>query len=42
MNFFNSQRIAAMRTGEYICPECGSQLVFEDEWENSFSMPILW
>ena len=39
MNFFNQQRIAAMLTGEYICPECGSQLIFEDEWETVLVCP---
>ena len=41
MNFFNPQRIAAMLTGEYICPECGSRLIFEDEWGNGFGMSAL-
>ena len=28
-----------MLTGEYICPECGGRLIFEDKWETVLVCP---
>ncbi len=34
MSFFNEALIKAMATREYICPECGELMIFEDEYES--------
>lgn len=31
MGFFNDKLREALFTGEYICPECGGRMYFEDE-----------
>lgn len=28
---FNEEMIIALKTGIYICPECGEEMVFEDD-----------
>lgn len=33
MSFFNEKLSFGLRTGIYICPDCGSELEFEDEEE---------
>jgi transcription initiation factor IIE alpha subunit len=35
MEFFNKKQLEAMKTGVYICENCGSQMEFEDQWEDS-------
>lgn len=30
-SFFNEDLVAGLMTGNYICPECGELMVFEDE-----------
>lgn len=35
MGFFNKKRAKAMLTREYVCPECGSCMEFENEMEDT-------
>lgn len=37
--WFNEKRIEAMHTGEYICPECGQLMEFEDPGETILVCP---
>lgn len=39
MNFFNEKQLNAMKTGVYICENCGSQMEFEDKWEDTLVCP---
>ena len=39
MEFFNKKQLDAMKTGVYICENCGSQMEFEDQWEDSLVCP---
>ena len=39
MDFFNQKQLDAMKTGVYICENCGSQMEFEDQWEDSLVCP---
>ena len=33
--FFSDAYLKAMKTGKYICPECGHKMRWEDEWEDT-------
>jgi DNA-directed RNA polymerase subunit RPC12/RpoP len=35
MSIFNKKLIKAMLSREYVCPECGKTMIFEDEWEDT-------
>lgn len=35
MSIFNKKQIKAMESGIYTCSECGKQMEFEDEWEDT-------
>lgn len=35
MSIFNEKQRKAMISGQYICPECGGLMEFEDEWEDT-------
>ena len=39
MSIFNEKQIKAMKSGRYICSECGSVMEFEDEWEDTLVCP---
>lgn len=39
MSFFNKSRIAAMLTQSYSCPECGEEMEWEDDMEDSLICP---
>jgi len=39
MSFFNDAQIRGMKTGEYLCEECGSVMSFEDKWEEILVCP---
>ena len=32
--FMNDKQIEAMLTQNYICPECGTKMIWETEWED--------
>lgn len=34
MGFMNKKQLKALLTKDYTCPECGSKLHFEDEYED--------
>lgn len=40
MDFFNDKLSEALFTGEYICPDCGGRMEFEDEkWRDTLVCP---
>ena len=40
MSIFNDELINSMKTGEYICHECGNLMEFEDEkWRDTLVCP---
>lgn len=40
MGFFNDELKKALFTGEYICPNCGGRMEFEDEkWRDTLVCP---
>lgn len=39
MSFFNEKQIKAMKSGAYICSECGEVMEFEDKWEDTLVCP---
>lgn len=39
MSIFNEKLINSMKSGEYICHECGKLMEFEDEWEETLVCP---
>ena len=39
MSFFNEKRIKTMSSGNYICSQCGANMEFEDEWEDTLVCP---
>lgn len=40
MGFFNDKLREALFTGEYLCPECGGRMEFEDEkWRDTLVCP---
>lgn len=39
MDIFNSSRVEAMYSGEYVCPICGRLMEFEDDWQTVLVCP---
>lgn len=39
MSFFNEKEQRAILTGEYICPECGKLMEFEDDSQETLVCP---
>ena len=39
MSFFNDAQIHGMLTGEYVCPECGAAMKWEDDHEEVLICP---
>ena len=39
MSMFNEKQIEGLLTGNYYCKECGTLMVFEDEWRETLVCP---
>lgn len=39
MGFFNKKWVVSMLSRHYTCSECGGEMEFEDEWEDTLVCP---
>lgn len=39
MGIFSELRWQAFATGKFVCPKCGSEMVFRDRWETELFCP---